>query len=90
MNKADLIEAVADRAALSPQVSAAVVRAFQKVVVEELSANRPVVIAGFGTFSVHQRPARNGRHPATGASLEIPASTVVNFKAGAVLKRFLS
>ena len=43
-------------------------------------------IAGFGTFSVKDRPARQGRNPRTGESIAIAASTVPSFKAGKALR----
>jgi nucleoid DNA-binding protein len=39
-----------------------------------------VAITGFGRFSVKERPAREGRNPATGAPLKIPASKSLGFK----------
>jgi DNA-binding protein HU-beta len=45
-----------------------------------------VALVGFGTFSKSTRKARKGRNPQTGAEIQIPASTVVKFKAGKKLK----
>ena len=41
-----------------------------------------VEIRGFGSFSLHQRPARVGRNPKTGESVRIPAKRVPHFKPG--------
>jgi len=41
---------------------------------------------GFGTFSTSERKARDGRNPATGATIKIPAKTLVKFKAGKALE----
>lgn len=40
---------------------------------------------GFGTFSVTERADREGRNPATGKTMTIPAKKVVKFKAGKAL-----
>ena len=45
-----------------------------------------VSLVGFGTFSVARRAARNGKNPATGAAIKIPAANVPKFKAGKKLK----
>ena len=44
-----------------------------------------VALVGFGTFSVSERAAREGRNPATGEKMTIAAKKVVKFKAGAEL-----
>jgi DNA-binding protein HU-beta len=46
-----------------------------------------VALIGFGTFSVSQRKARNGRNPQTGATIKIAARKVAKFSAGAELKK---
>ena len=48
-----------------------------------LRTGEDVRIAGFGTFSLKQTPARTGRNPKTGATLEIPAKRKVVFKPAA-------
>jgi len=45
-----------------------------------------VQFTGFGTFESRKRPARTGHNPATGATIDIPASTVPAFKAGKAFK----
>lgn len=53
---------------------------------EELCAGGEVVIPNVGKLSVAHKPDRNGRNPATGESMVIPARTVVQFKVLKVLK----
>ena len=43
-------------------------------------------VAGFGTFNVSKRKAREGRNPQTGETVKIPARKAVSFKAGTALK----
>ena len=44
-----------------------------------------VALVGFGTFSVSERAAREGRNPKTGEVIQIAAGKVVKFKAGKIL-----
>ena len=50
-----------------------------------LVAGDKVQLVGFGTFSVNERPARQGINPATKQKINIPAKKVAKFKAGAEL-----
>ena len=52
---------------------------------EALAAGEKVSLVGFGTFSIAQREAREGRNPATGKTITIPAKKVVKFKVGSTL-----
>ena len=58
---------------------------FTGAVVSTLKKGDKVTLVGFGTFSVSQRSARNGRNPQTGATIKIKARKVPKFKAGKVL-----
>ena len=49
-------------------------------------AGSQVSLVGFGTFTVKQRAARQGRNPRTGETIQIKASKVPGFKAGKALK----
>jgi DNA-binding protein HU-beta len=51
-----------------------------------LKAKESVQIVGFGTFKVSFKPARQGRNPSTGQTIEIAASNKVSFSPGATLK----
>jgi len=50
-----------------------------------VTAGDKVTLIGFGTFSVSARPARDGRNPQTGETIQIPAKKIVKFKAGSKL-----
>ena len=79
MNKAELINAVAEQAGLSKKDTEAVITA-------ALKEGDKVQLVGFGSFEVKKRAARIGRNPKTKESIEIPASVVPVFKAGKALK----
>ncbi len=86
MNKGELIDAVADNADLSKAEAARAVDAVFGVITNSLKRGDSVAMAGFGTFAVKKRAARNGRNPRTGETIFIPASNVPGFKAGKALK----
>ena len=54
---------------------------------EALSAGERIEVRGFGSLSLHFRPARMGRNPKTGAAVYVPAKYVPHFKPGRELRR---
>jgi DNA-binding protein HU-beta len=86
MNKAELIDAVADEADISKAAAGRAVDAFVAAVTKALKGGDAVTLVGFGTFSVRERAARSGRNPRTGVSIKISASSNPVFKAGKALK----
>lgn len=85
MNKTELIDAVAAKSGLSKTNTAAALDGIIEIVKESLAKNEPVQLIGFGGFEVTERAAREGRNPATGATLKIAAKKVVKFKVGKAL-----
>ena len=86
MNKNDLIAEVAKNTGLSKNDPGKAVDALLNAVTGALKKNDEVRLVGFGTFSVAQRAATEGRNPRTGATIKIPASKQPKFKAGKGLK----
>lgn len=86
MNKAELIDAIAAHADLTKRDAGGAVDAFCEAIADALSRGEDVTLVGFGSFSVKEREARTGRNPATGATIDIPASKTVGFKPGKALK----
>ncbi len=86
MNKAELIEAVAEAADLSKASATRAVEAMLDGITTALKKDDQVSLVGFGTFVVRSRAARTGRNPQTGEALEIKASRVPGFKPGKALK----
>ncbi|MFV0378967.1 MAG: HU family DNA-binding protein [Mangrovibacterium sp.] len=85
MNKAQLIDAIAEKAGLTKADSKKALDAFVESTTEALKNGDRVALIGFGSFSVSTRSARTGRNPQSGAPIEIPEKKVVKFKAGAEL-----
>ena len=86
MNKAELINAVAEKAELSKKDSEAAINAAIDVITAALADGDKVQLVGFGAFEVKARAARIGRNPKTKETIEIPATRVPVFKAGKALK----
>ena len=82
MNKAELIEQIAKDAGITKKQANESLEAFTGAVVSTLKKGDTVTLVGFGTFSVSNRAARNGRNPQTGATIKIKARKVPKFKAG--------
>ena len=86
MNKTELIETVAQASDLSKAAAGKAVDAVLDAVSKALKGGETVVLTGFGTFSVRERPARTGHNPKTGEAMQIKASKAPVFKAGKTLK----
>ncbi len=86
MNKSELIDAVAAGADISKASAGRAIDSMVDAITESLRKGDPVALVGFGTFSVKDRAARQGRNPQTGATIQIPAARVPGFKAGKGLK----
>lgn len=89
MNKAQLVDIVMKDKNAGFESKAAAERAFDAVI-DALKAgvlkDKKVQVIGFGTFSVRERGARNGRNPQTGASMKIKAYKTIGFKVGKEFK----
>ncbi|MCR4875273.1 MAG: HU family DNA-binding protein [Clostridia bacterium] len=86
MNKLELTDIVANNLKLSKTDATKAVDAVIGAIENGLKKGEKVVLTGFGTFEVKTRAARQGKHPKTGATIEIPASKAVHFKEGKALK----
>jgi DNA-binding protein HU-beta len=82
MNKAELIDKIAKDAGVTKVQANEALDSFTTAVVMALKKGDRVTLVGFGTFSVSERAARNGRNPQTGAVIKIKARKVPKFKAG--------
>lgn len=85
MNKTELIEKIAAGSGLSKADAKKALDATVAAVKDALVAGDKIALVGFGTFSVAERPAREGINPATKEKITIAAKKVAKFKAGAEL-----
>ena len=83
MTKSELIERIS---AMQPQLSSRDVELAVKAMIEQMSqvlaVGERIEIRGFGSFSLHYRPARKGRNPKTGDAVELSGKYVPHFKPG--------
>jgi DNA-binding protein HU-beta len=90
MNKAELIDVIAGTGDLSKASAGRVLDAVIDAITKTLQGGGQVSITGFGTFSVRERAARQGRNPRTGETIQIAASKAPGFKAGKAFKDALN
>ena len=86
MKKVELVEAVAEKAGLTKADATRAIDATFEAITEALANGDKITLVGFGTFSVSERAAREGRNPRTGETVSIAARNAVSFKAGSALK----
>jgi len=90
MNKTDLVEKIAAATGITKTSAAAAIDVLVASVTAALKKGDRVTLVGFGTFSVLQRKARNGRNPQTGGVLKIAARRVAKFTPGVELKKHVN
>ncbi|MFA5358714.1 MAG: HU family DNA-binding protein [Patescibacteria group bacterium] len=89
MNKATLIETLAQKANVSKKQAEDLVDALMQTIMDTIKDGGEVTLTGFGTFSARVRKGREGINPRSKTSITIPPTKVVKFKAGKVLKETL-
>lgn len=92
MNKSEMADKLAGKADLSKAKAAEVIEHIfstkdgEGIIAVELDAGRKVNITGFGNFTLKRRSERQGRNPATGETITIPARNYAHFSAAKGLK----
>ena len=87
MTKSEFVDQVASRSGLSRKDAASAVDAALETIQDTLQRGSDVTFSGFGKFHVADRGAREGVNPATGERIQIAATRVPRFSAGAGLKK---
>ncbi|MFA6866569.1 MAG: HU family DNA-binding protein [Clostridia bacterium] len=90
MNKGQFIKAIAEKSALSQKDAAAAYEALFAVVTDALKAGDKIQLAGFGTFELREKAAREGFNPATRAKVQIPACKAPALKFGKAYKELFN
>lgn len=90
MNKAELVDKVAEKADVSKKDADAIVTAVVESIMESVADGDRVSLVGFGSFEPRARKARDGRNPQTGQTIKIPATTVPAFSAGKGFKEMVA
>jgi len=86
MNKNELTAAVASAADITKADAARAIDAVFDSITQALKKREEVRLAGFGTFVVSERKAKEGRNPRTGEKIQIAAGLSPKFKPGKTLK----
>ena len=89
MNKRDLIDAISGRLGDKKSATEAV-NAVLDTIQSAVASGDKVAITGFGVFEKSERPARTARNPATGATIQVPKSSVPKFRPGADFKALVT
>jgi DNA-binding protein HU-beta len=90
MNKAELVDYIAQSAELPKTKASQALNGFIEAITKSLQEGNSVALTGFGVFNASDRKAREGRNPQTGEPMQIKASRVPRFKAGKALKDALN
>ncbi len=90
MNMAELIDHVATTAGLEKPQARKAVDAMTSAILSATKGGDMVALAGFGQFKVKDMPARQGRNPATGETIEIAAARKLTFTPGKAVKDMLN
>jgi DNA-binding protein HU-beta len=86
MNKKELVSAVATKTGSTKADAERAIGALIEVISDTLKKGDSLSLPGFGSFEVRERPAYKGRNPRTGEEMQIAASKIPTFRAGAALK----
>src|SRR3546814_15132859 len=86
MNAAELADRVASERGLTKTEAKQTVDTVFKAIVDAAKGGAEVSLPGFGKFKVQNKPAREGRNPATGATMKIAASRKLSFAPAKAVK----
>lgn len=80
MTKSQMLTALAEKTGLAKKDVAGFMDTLAELAYSEVKTNGEFVLPGFGKLVKVNRKARQGRNPATGETIQIPAKTVVKFR----------
>lgn len=86
MTKSEILSALSDKTGHSKKDVALVVEELATLACHETKKSGEFSVPGLGKLVKKQRAARMGRNPATGATIQIPAKTVVKFRLAKAVK----
>lgn len=86
MTKSETLQALADKTGKSKKEAGEMLEALVAIAYSETKKSGEFTIPGLGKLQKKHRAAREGRNPATGATIQIPAKTVVKFRVAKAAK----
>lgn len=90
ITKAEMVDMLYDQLNISKKECIGIVESFFEIIKSELEKGNPVMISGFGKWSIRAKQERKGRNPRTGEDMNIEARKVVTFKSSPVLSKSLN
>ena len=90
MTKSELIDAVAQRTHITKSRAEQVVNCVFEAMTQSLERGEGIEIRGFGSFTVREYKAYNGRNPRTGKPVPVPEKRLPFFKVGKELKELVN
>ena len=89
MKKPDIVKQVSDISGLTQADVKSAIKAFVKVIQDNLKKGETISLSGLGSFRVKARKARQGRNPKTGDVIPVPAGQKVSFKPTTTLRKII-
>lgn len=86
LTKIEITEAIREKFGIPKKDCVHLVESVFGIIKAELSTGNPVMISGFGKWTVSSKKARSGRNPQTGKEMKISARKVITFKGSNVLR----
>jgi integration host factor subunit alpha len=86
MTKADIARSIHQQAGVSETDAADLLDRILDLFRSTLHQGEPIIITGFGRFTVHSKGPRQGRNPRTGEAMIVAARRVVTFRPSALWK----
>jgi integration host factor subunit alpha len=87
LTKKEITEDISDKIGLKKKESMDIVDSVFGIIKDELAKGKPVMISGFGRWTVKAKKERRGRNPQTGEAMKIDARRVITFKSSTVLRK---
>ena len=89
LTQSDLIKHFSEKTGLEPSQVKELFEQISSLAAREVRANGEFILPGFGKLVKSERKAREGRNPATGEMIQIPAKTTLKFRVGKTMKSAL-
>jgi integration host factor subunit alpha len=86
LTKIEVVNMLYEHTGLPKNECISIMESFFDIIKSELEEGNPVMVSGFGKWTVYSKKARRGRNPQTGKDLTIEARKIVTFKASPVLR----
>lgn len=90
LTQTQIIAALSDTSGLKKTEVKGLLDTLAEMAIKEVKVNGEFTVPGFGKLKKTNRKARDGRNPATGAVIKIPAKTTVKFSLGKAMKDSIS